>query len=92
MKNLEKVIEKSECKLATIEKSGGKFLTVTFVKKDGTVRTLNGRLGVKKGLVGGKSNVDHNKYINIYDVQAHGYRNVNKETIIQVKFGGEIYK
>jgi hypothetical protein len=80
MKNLEKVIEQSK----------GKFLTVTFVKKDGSIRTLNGRLGVKKDLVGGKSTVDHTKYINIYDVQAHGYRNVNKETIIEVKFGGEV--
>lgn len=26
----------------------GKFVTVQFVKKDGTVRTLNGRTGVYK--------------------------------------------
>ena len=82
MKNLEEVIEKSN----------GKFLTVTFVKKDGSIRTLNGRLGVTKGLVGGRSSIDHTKYINIYDVQAGGYRNVNKSTILEVKIGGEVLR
>lgn len=31
---------------------GGKFFTVTFIKKDGTIRKMNARLGVTKGLTG----------------------------------------
>jgi hypothetical protein len=74
-----------------IEKSNGKILSVTFIKKDGTKRTLVGRLGVKAHLKGGKSTVDHDKYINIYDMQSEGYRNINRETILSVRAEGNEY-
>jgi hypothetical protein len=75
--------------LATlIEQSEGKFMTVTFVKKDGTIRVLNGRLGVTKYLKGGKSTLDPNKYVTLYDVQSKDYRAVNRDTIISVSSGG----
>jgi len=75
--------------LATlIEQSEGKFMTVTFVKKDGSIRVLNGRLGVTKYLKGGKSTLDPNKYVTLYDVQSKGYRAVNRDTIISVSIGG----
>jgi len=32
----------------------GKFFTIKFVKKNGELRELNGRLGVKKHLKGGE--------------------------------------
>jgi hypothetical protein len=82
MKKLEEVIEQSN----------GKILTVTFIKKDGTERVLNGRLGVKSHLKGGVSTVDHNQYINIFDMQAGGYRNINRDTIKSVRVGGVEYK
>jgi hypothetical protein len=65
--------------------SNGKIFTVVFIKKDGTERALNGRLGVTKHLNGGKSNLDADKFITVYDMQSKGYRAVNKETIISVK-------
>ena len=74
-----------------IENSNGKILRVTFTKKDGSERILVGRLGVKSHLQGGRSSVDHDKYINIFDVQSGGYRNINRETIKDVKIGGIEY-
>ena len=71
-----------------IEQSNGKFVSVTFIKKDGTERTLVGRLGVTKHLKGGKSTLDANQYITIYDTQNEGYRAINRDTILSVRVGG----
>ena len=68
--------------------SKGRFLTVTFIKKDGTVRKINGRLGVKKYLAGGACNLNLNKFIIIYDLQAKGYRAINKASILSVNTTG----
>ena len=71
-----------------VSQSSGKFITVEFVKKDNTVRKLNGRLGVTKHLKGGKSTVDYTKYIVLYDTVAKGYRCINKDTILSVNCNG----
>lgn len=68
--------------------SAGKFVTVRFVKKNGELRTLNGRLGVTKHLKGGVSTLNPDQYITIYDVVNEGYRAINRETIIEVTVGG----
>lgn len=70
--------------------SDGKMVTVQFVKKDGTLRTLNGRLGVKKHLKGGVSTLNPAQYVTIYDVQNKGYRAVNRKTIVGLRIGGLI--
>lgn len=71
--------------------SNGKFVTVTFTKKDGTERVLTGRMGVTKHLKGGVSTLDAEQYITIFDVQSQGYRAVNRDTIKSVKCNGELY-
>ncbi len=71
--------------------SGGKFVTVTFTKKDGSERVLNGRLGVTKHLKGGINTVDLDKFVVIYDMQAEGYRSINRQTIKSVKIDGLIH-
>lgn len=71
-----------------IAASAGKFVSVTFVKKDGTIRKLNGRTGVTKHLKGGVSTVDLNRYFVVYDTNAQGYRCVNKNTILGITCGG----
>lgn len=81
MKNLERIIQESN----------GKIITVKFIKKDGSERVLNGRLGVKKFLKGGEKTVDPSKFITIYDLQNEGYRNINRETILEVKVSGQIH-
>jgi hypothetical protein len=67
-----------------IEQSTG-FVTVTFRKKDGTVRKMNARIGVTKHLKGGVSLLDPNQYVTVWDVQKEGYRAINRDTIIEVK-------
>jgi len=64
--------------------SVGRFVTVEFYKKDGSLRILNGRLGVTKHLKGGVSTLDPDKYITIYDLVNKGYRAVNRSTIRSV--------
>jgi len=71
-----------------IEQSNGKMVTVTFIKQDGTTRVLNGRLGVKKYLKGGKLSTNTDEYINIYDVQNKGYRSINRNTIVALRMQG----
>jgi hypothetical protein len=71
-----------------IAQSKGKFITVNFIKKDGTARTLNGRIGVTKHLKGGTSTINHSKYLVLFDMHTAGYRCVNKDTIVSVTCEG----
>jgi hypothetical protein len=76
-----------------IDNSNGRFFTVVFVKRDGSLRTMTARLGVTKHLAGGMCTVDREKYIIAYDVQSEGYRSINRETIVSVSYQGEtLYK
>ena len=44
-----------------VASSNGRFVSVTFIKKDGTERTMLCRLGVTKYLKGGTSKLDADK-------------------------------
>ena len=65
--------------------SNGKIFSVEFIKKDGTKRLMNCRLGVTKYLKGGSSTLNPEKFITVYDLQSEGYRAINKDSIINVK-------
>jgi hypothetical protein len=71
----------------------GKFFTVTFIKKDGSERVMNARLGVKKYLKGGTLKYDPAEfnYITVYDMGAKDYRTVNANTIQNLKIGKNEY-
>ena len=73
-----------------IAQSKGHFVTVTFKKKDGTLRKMNCRTGVTKHIKGGVSTIDHDKYLVVYDMVSSGYRAINKATIVSVALGGEV--
>lgn len=75
----------SEILATSILNSKGKFFTVEFTKKDGSIRILTGRLGVKKYLKGGESNLDADKYITVFEMSTKQYRAINRDTIISVK-------
>ena len=68
-------------------KQDGKFTTVDFLKKDGSCRVLNGRLGVVKHLKGGTNNTEatHNPYLTVFDVKCGGYRTVNLATVTRIR-------
>ncbi len=87
-----KVKSKRNLLRAIAEAQDGKVFTVTFVKKDGTVRTLNGRLGVTKHLKGGENTVAHKQeYLTVYDMQKGDYRNVNLDTVMSLRCGDVEY-
>lgn len=66
-----------------LEQSNG-FVTVTFLKADGTIRKMNCRMGVTKHLKGGKSTLDASRYVTVYDMTKAAYRAVNRDTILEV--------
>lgn len=71
-----------------IKKTNGKIFSVTFIKKDGTIRKMNARLGVKKDIkgVGLKFNPSEKNLIVVFDMQKKAYRMINLQTIIQFKY------
>ena len=71
--------------------SNGRFVSVTFIKKDGTERTMLCRLGVTKHLKGGESKLNADQYLTVFDVQKEAYRAINRDTIVSVKLAGTTY-
>tara|TARA_Y100000310_G_C20529054_1_gene737536 strand:+ start:110 stop:412 length:303 start_codon:yes stop_codon:yes gene_type:complete len=81
-----------------IKGSGGQFISVTFTKKNGEVRELNGRMGVYKSKhaplknVGLAYNPKDYGLVGIFDVQKKAYRMININTLLLVKIGGKTYQ
>jgi hypothetical protein len=78
----------SKALASLLDQSNGKMLTVSFVKKDGSTRVLNGRLGVNKYIKGSSLKKNSDAYITVYDVQNKGYRSVSRDTIVAVRCNG----
>jgi hypothetical protein len=83
--------------------SKGRFATVVFKKKgDGSIRTLNGKTNVQRGLSGGGETYDAQSYgqLRVFDVNAKdsngvrvgGYRTVTAQNVYEVRAKGKIYK
>ena len=70
-----------------IEKTKGKFFTVTFIKKDGTLRKMTCRTGVSKGVTGKGLDFDPKaKNLKVvWAADAQGFRMINLTTIISLK-------
>jgi hypothetical protein len=82
---------------AMIHANGSKFFGVTFVKKDGTERTLNGHVRKVEGHTGHNNASHFEKYVTIVlnekDSQGREqFRNVNTETIVSLSIGGRKIK
>lgn len=86
-------ITKTEAK-EKIYSAGNKIFTVTFVKKDGTVRQMNCRLNVKKHLKGGKLAYNPKEYdlISCFDVQKKDYRMINCQNLLMLKIEKNEFK
>lgn len=69
----------------------GKFVGIDFVKKGGSGRSLNGRLGVRKHLRGGTNTVEAQSrpYLTLFDMKNAGYRAVNLATVARVRANGK---
>lgn len=72
-----------------IQSNGHQIFSVSFTKKDGTTRQMTCRLGVKAPLKGGSNTVAHiPKYLTVFDMTKQAYRNINTETITEIKMQG----
>lgn len=69
----------------------GNFFRACFVKKDGTIREITARFGVKKHLKGGelKYNPEALNYIVVFDVEKEAYRTINMSKLIFLRYNGK---
>ena len=74
--------------------NNGKIFSATFEKKDGTIRTINCRRNVSKGVKGVGHSFDpmSKGLLSVYDMQSKGFRFINLETLVEAKVNGEIFK
>ncbi len=72
----------------------GKIFSVKFTKKDGSIRDMQCRRGVSKGVKGEGLKYDPDKYnlIPVYDMAVRDYRMINADTIQELKIKGETFK
>lgn len=94
MKN--KKVFKAITKVVAVElinKSGGRIFTVTYKKKDNTIRVMNCRLGVKKGVngVGMSYNPTLKGLKPVFDMVKNEFRMLNLETIKRLSINGQDY-
>ena len=71
----------------------GHVFSVVFLKKDGSIRKMQCRFGVKKHLKGGKlafNPLERNLLV-VFDMQKEAYRMINLETISNINMKGVEY-
>jgi hypothetical protein len=73
--------------------SSGKIFSANFTKADGTLRTMNCRVGVQKNLKGVGIKYDTRKAHNIivFDMTADGYRTIKTDRLNWIQVQGERY-
>jgi hypothetical protein len=77
-----------------IEQSRGRFLTVTFRKNNGEIRTINGRVGVHHNGWAADHRYDsfgnETYYFLIWSVRDRGFRRINAENVIRIASQGTV--
>jgi hypothetical protein len=71
-----------------IKGTRGKIFSATFIKKDGTLRKMTARLGVKKGVTGEglKFNPRERSLVVVYEMSKKSFRMINLNTIQSITF------
>ena len=87
-------ISREEAKALVQNHRNGQFFTVSFVKKDGTDRTMNCRKGVRKGTAGGTLPYDpaSRGLIPVWDRKIGEFRMITLDTIKTISMRGRKYK
>lgn len=87
------VLKKMEDVERLLEAHPGRIFRATFIKADRSVRVLVGRQGVTKDRAGGQLRYDPSQYglLCVYDMQKEVYRNINLNTLVELKIGGQIF-
>ena len=76
-----------------LKNSKGKIMTVVYKKKNGELRTINLRTGVKQNITGKGMNYDPDThgYVIVWDMQKKNYRTLNPDTATILKGMGKTY-
>ena len=79
--------------LSLLTDNKSSIFSVVFLKKDGTIRKMLCRFGVKKHLKGGKLafNPLEKSLLVVFDMQKEAYRMINLETISNITMKGVDY-
>lgn len=77
-----------------IKATKGHIFSCSFIKKDGTIRDMVCRLGVKKYLKGGQLgfNPEEKGLIIVFDTAIKQYRCINVKTLMALKVDGQEYE
>ena len=69
---------------------GTSIFSITFTKKDGSLRKMTARLGVKSHLRGGtkKFSDEERDLITVFDMNNNGYRSFKTSNVINLKCNG----
>lgn len=94
MKTIEKITTTKLEAYSKMACSNGSMFTVKFIKKDGTIRVMNCRTGVKKYLKGGelKYTPIEKLLFSVFDMQKKEYRMINLKTLFELKINKVIYE
>lgn len=81
-------ITRNKAKILLQEKIKGQIFAVHFIKKNGKLRKMNCRKGVRIGLkgVGLKFDPEEKGLMVVYDLKKNAYRMINLNTIRQINF------
>ena len=77
---------------AMIKSTKGKWFSCTFIKKDGSMRVMNGRIGCHKGVKGIGRKFQKDNLVTVFDAQAKEYRMVNVDTMLTFNCGKFTWK
>jgi len=81
--------------VSTLDGSNGRFMSVKFVKRtDNSMRSMNCRRGVKKGIKGGGASTKDRRrrgLYTVYDMVAKGWRSINISGVHEIRMNKTIY-
>ena len=87
------VMKRDDARKFLYDLVGGSIFTVVFVKKNGELREMNCRKGVKKYLTGAGAKYNPREYdlVFVYDLKKQAYRTINISTLQTLRINGEEY-
>jgi hypothetical protein len=68
--------------------TGGRFFTVIFRKRDGSIRRMNCRTGVTRYVKGTGLPRNSEHLLTVYDVQVKGYRSIPVDRVVAIRYAG----
>ena len=75
-----------------IKSTKGKWFSCTFIKKDGSMRVMNGRIGCHKGIKGVGRKFKKDNLVTVFDARAKEYRMINVDTMLTFNCGNFAWK